>query len=337
MDGNDYITLLEKYHRGETSPGEERRLLQHLGQGSGISGTLEDYYSEKWKSSSAEGSENAGDYIKLIKERLDTGYNAEKAARTTKRLKFIAIAASAACLALALVFGIEYARLAGGKRSAKTEVFTENGQKTKITLPDGTSVWMNSGSEISYDGLFGHRTREVSLEGEAFFEVAKDGRRPFIVHTSLYDVKAVGTSFNVSSYDEDRTSVTTLMEGRVEITSTDKAATEFKETLNPSEYLTYDREKGDYSRQVSERASFAAVWRDNELVVAPNTTLEEFVKVLEREYNIEFVINNDKIRQFTFEGVIKNSQLSNVLEIMGISAPITYRIEKNRVVLDLKD
>lgn len=256
--------------------------------------------------------------------------------KALKRSFIIAVCSAAAALALALTFGISYGSLLRSKEAALTEVFTENGQKTRTVLPDGTEVWLNSGSEISYNGLYGFRKRDVELKGEAFFKVAKDKRHPFIVHTSDYDVKAVGTQFNVSSYADDRASETTLLEGKVEISSRSGATYAFQTTLEPSESLSFDRASGSYSKASSDRAAFASAWKDNELVVAPNTTLKEFIKVLEREYNISFIINSDKIRKFTFEGVIKNSQLSNVLEIMSISAPISYSIDKNCVVLDLK-
>jgi transmembrane sensor len=285
--------------------------------------------------------------LEAMKMKLDARIDASEAAGGSqcdpqrgkvvrKRRFIIAVCSAAACLALALAFGISYASLVGSRKAALTEVFTENGQKTRTLLPDGTEVWLNSGSMISYDGLYGFRKRDVKLKGEAFFKVAKDRKHPFVVHTSDYNVKALGTQFNVSSYADENTSETTLLEGKVEVSSPDGAAKTFQTTLEPSESISFDRASGSYSKSSSDRAAFAGAWKDNELVVAPNTTLDEFVKVLEREYNIHFIIKDDHIRKLTFEGVIKNSQLSNVLEIMSISAPISYSIDKNCVVLDMK-
>src|SRR5258708_5365973 len=97
------------------------------------------------------------------------------------------------------------------------QVSTRNGSRTKIVLPDGSQVWLNSGSNLTYTKEFGTRLREVELSGEAYFDVVKNPEQPFIIHTRQIDVKVVGTAFNVKSYPGERRTETTLIRGRVEV------------------------------------------------------------------------------------------------------------------------
>jgi len=97
-------------------------------------------------------------------------------------------------------------------------ISTKPGSKSKVELPDGTQVWLNADSKLEYKGDFSGKYREVSLSGEAYFDVVKDKSRPFLIHTSTIQVKVLGTAFNVRSYPADKTTETALIRGSVEIT-----------------------------------------------------------------------------------------------------------------------
>ncbi|HEY2350160.1 MAG TPA: FecR family protein, partial [Puia sp.] len=97
------------------------------------------------------------------------------------------------------------------------EVVTRNGSKSNILLPDGSSVWLNAGSRLTYDSLYGTSVREVSLSGEAYFDVVKNPKKPFIIHTGKINIRVLGTVFNVKSYPEDRTIETSLIRGSIEV------------------------------------------------------------------------------------------------------------------------
>ena len=111
----------------------------------------------------------------------------------------------------------------GSSNTAKEEDSTktlsaENGSRTRTILPDGSTVWVNAGSHISFDNDFKGQTREVTLNGEAYFDVVKNPKQPFIVHVSGYDIRVLGTAFNVKSYPGDKTIETTLLRGLVQVT-----------------------------------------------------------------------------------------------------------------------
>jgi transmembrane sensor len=115
-------------------------------------------------------------------------------------------------------------------------VGTKKGSKSHIVLPDGTNVWLNADSKIIYPGNFQGETREVSLVGEAFFDVVKNVNKPFIIHTGTMDVKVLGTAFNVRSYPGEMTTEASLLRGLIEVTlnGTEKK----KILLKPNEKLT---------------------------------------------------------------------------------------------------
>ncbi|MDP4251971.1 MAG: FecR family protein, partial [Bacteroidota bacterium] len=121
-----------------------------------------------------------------------------------------------------------------------SEVMAKPGARTKLVLPDGTQVWLNSGSKLHYNNDFNTRLREVNLEGEAFFDVVKDAAHPFIVHTSTINVKVLGTAFNVKSYPRDEVIETTLLRGLIEITRKDDPSTP-KVILKPNEKLIINK------------------------------------------------------------------------------------------------
>ena len=269
-----------------------------------------------------------------IRSRIDLALGFDEPVRRGSRffagVRRIAVWGAAACLAVAAVSGwYRYSEVMELKQDTVT-IFTEKSQKTNIILPDGTRVWLNSGSSLSYDGTFGLDSRDVRLEGEGYFDVAKNPECRFRVHTTGYTVEALGTSFNVKAYPDDAVSITTLIEGSVLIEAADGSST----VLEPLEAVVL--RNGNLSKRISETAEFAGLWRNNELIVDSGTTLESLASLLEREYNIRFVFRNERIRNLEFEGIIKNNNLNNVLQLIELSGKVSYSIEDDTVVLDLK-
>jgi ferric-dicitrate binding protein FerR (iron transport regulator) len=121
-----------------------------------------------------------------------------------KRRRFIYIGAAAAAV-IAIAFIIFADKGNAPARSAQQEIVAQKGSKTRTLLPDGSTVWLNAGSKIIYPSSFNASVREVTLQGEAFFDVVKQPGRPFIVHAADINIKVLGTAFNVKSYDEDKT------------------------------------------------------------------------------------------------------------------------------------
>lgn len=329
---SDKIELLEKFFCGATSAEEERALTEWLRENPESDPELAEYYRGKW--AAANGSMDSRVKARIhtrIRETIE-GAPAEAPAPRRRLLGRILPWAAAACIAIAAFAGwYNYAEVMS-RQDGLFEICTEKGQKINITLPDGTRVWLNSASRLSYNGGYNLRRRDVNLVGEGYFEVAKNPERRFRVNTGDYTVEALGTAFNIKSYPGDETSVTTLFEGKVRIDDGDG----FSTTLAPMEAVAYNAANGSFSKNASDRAEFAGLWRNNELIVESGTTLEKLTELLDREYNIRFIFRSERIKQLRFEGIIKNNNLHNVLELIGLSGEVTYTIEENTVVLDEK-
>lgn len=238
------------------------------------------------------------------------------------------------------------------------EVVTKKGSKTQVTLPDGTRLWLNADSRITYDENFREATREVTLSGEAFFEVAKDKSRPFIIHTPTIDIKVLGTEFNVRSYPKESTTETSLLHGSIEVTLNRQPAN--KIVLKPNEKLTVlnnnqqseperkgSLKKGDNIRNSTELPLVAisrlhfldddslpaeSLWMENKLAF-DNESFEKVASKLERWYNVEVETKNAALKEKHFTGVFENNTLAEVMEALRYSVGIRYEINQNKVII----
>ena len=270
----------------------------------------------------------------------------------SRRLWFMwGAAAVAACMA------IVYAR--NGVRSPASAppasgnfVSTKNGSKSKLQLPDGTQVWLNSGSNIAYDNDFGGKTRQVQLTGEAFFDVVKDNARPFIIHTATVDVMVLGTAFNVRSYPEEKVTETSLIRGAVEVTL--KANADKKILLKPNEKLIVSNDSmmvkndsilaSDVRKKPpvmtltqvhhlnKDSVASEVLWTKNKLVF-DGETLGEVALKLERWYGVKVIIQGDELKNIAYTGVFDDDNLTEVLYALQLSGNFKYVIKRNEVII----
>lgn len=207
------------------------------------------------------------------------------------------------------------------------KVLVDKGQRASVILPDGTKVWLNSHTELTYNGDYGKGNRQVVLSGEGYFEVAKDTTLRFIVKAGEMEVEALGTTFNVKAYQEDRELTTTLFEGKVR-TSVGKDEV----ILKPDESLSFDKS----SRRMivsDDLAAYARMWKDNELVFK-GATMEEVAVMLDRLYNVKVRFASEKVKHYRFSGVIKNNSLDNVIELISLTAPIMYKKVGGEIIIE---
>lgn len=204
------------------------------------------------------------------------------------------------------------------------KVLVDKGQRASVILPDGTKVWLNSHTELTYNGDYGKGNRQVVLSGEGYFEVAKDTTLRFIVKAGEMEVEALGTTFNVKAYQEDRELTTTLFEGKVR-TSVGKDEV----ILKPDESLSFDKS----SRRMivsDDLAAYARMWKDNELVFKGAT----IAVMLDRLYNVKVRFASEKVKHYRFSGVIKNNSLDNVIELISLTAPIMYKKVGGEIIIE---
>lgn len=208
------------------------------------------------------------------------------------------------------------------------------GSVAEMYLPDGSHIFLNSGSKIKYsiDGLKGRR--EIFLEGEAWFQVAKMKEKPFLVHTSFYDVQVTGTTFNVKAYTNDKEVITTLEEGSVHVKSSENMKLTGETILRPGEQLIYNKESQKILVNEVNTKWFTS-WKDNKLVFV-NMSLKELEILLERKYGVDIEIGEKRILNYHYDGTIKNESILEVLEILRETLPIKYQIIGQKIIISKK-
>jgi transmembrane sensor len=203
------------------------------------------------------------------------------------------------------------------------------GSISQFVLPDSTQIYLNAGSELKYTLGKNRNLREVSLDGEAWFHVSKQKNRPFIVHTSMYDVRVLGTEFNVKAYGSDAKIVTTLEQGSLLITPRERLSAFPSFRLSPDEQFIYNRLTNSLHVSNVNSSQYSA-WRDNKLVFL-NLSLQELIVVLERKYGVTIEADSSDILKYHYHGTLKNETIIEVLEMVKKTLPIDYSIRDNKI------
>lgn len=241
------------------------------------------------------------------------------------------------------------------KQTKQDPIVANNGSRSRSLLPDGTTVWLNAGSKLHYENDFNGATREVRLEGEAFFDVVKQPERPFIVHTSGIDIRVLGTAFNVKSYPEDETVETTLYRGLVQV-SRQEDITAMPIELKPNEKLILPKqaakeevklseEKIPFAKQLpassiithidstkKESERFETAWLYSRLEFRGDS-FEELAHKLERWYNVTIVFTDERVKQLNVTGSLESETVEQAFVALKVAFPINYKINNNEVLV----
>ncbi|MEP7258710.1 MAG: FecR domain-containing protein [Flavitalea sp.] len=243
-----------------------------------------------------------------------------------------------------------------GKKSphiiAQNTVSTKRGSKTKIQLPDGSQAWLNADSKLTYNESFTGASREVTLSGEAYFDVVKDKAHPFIIHTESIDLKVLGTAFNVRSYANEKNTETALIRGSVEIVlrhNPDKKIIlkPFEKLVVQNNEFTVTQEQGgsDISDndhplmtlgkvhfQKKDSIATEILWVKDKLAFE-GETLENIALKIERWYDVKVVITDDDLKDNTYSGVFEDESLKQVMEALRLTGNFKYQIGKKEVII----
>jgi transmembrane sensor len=208
--------------------------------------------------------------------------------------------------------------------SAKNQIIIPYGKRSDVTLPDGTHIWLNSGSQLSYPTEFKPDSREVYLLGEAFFDVKPNPNRPFYVITRDIRIKVLGTSFNVSSYTDDNTIQTVLIRGKVSAGKNQL----FAKTIDliPGERMIYDKNENILSKDKVD-VEFYASWVNGYLIFY-NMPITEVYKKLERYYN-HSIVAEEGLEKITFSGKLDlKDNIKDVLDNISFASSVNI-LENN--------
>ncbi|MDD2792367.1 MAG: FecR family protein [Sediminibacterium sp.] len=240
----------------------------------------------------------------------------------------------------------------GNKKGFSNEVITQKGSKSYIKLPDGTGVWLNTDSKLTYAENFSGNTREVMLTGEAYFDVAHDPAHPFIIHTGKINIKVLGTAFNVRNYPQDKALETSLMRGKIEVSVNNRPGEII--VMKPLEKLIISKDSSYTSEQSAKQVANEPTnkvvltsvtyvqkdslvaetsWLNNKMAFI-NEPLENIAQEIERKYDVTVVFNNPKARNYRYTGVFDNVSLQKVFEIIKYSKNINYRIVDKTLIIE---
>ena len=207
------------------------------------------------------------------------------------------------------------------------EIGALRGQKASVTLPDGTKITLNSESTLKYSTNYNQSDRAVELVGEAYFEVAKNKKIPFVVKAGKLEIEAKGTAFNIKAYPTDNSISTTLTEGKIEVKTP-------VDVLNmiPNERMEYNITDQTFRKLTLTDAEGSIGWLNDELSFE-NATLAEVVANFSRIYNIDIQFASESIKEQRFTGKINNNSLLSVLRIISFTSPIRFEQKDSVVIL----
>jgi len=236
-----------------------------------------------------------------------------------------------------------------------TEIVTVNGQKKEITLPDGTKVWLNSGTTFKYTEDYGEVNREVYLQGEAFFDVTRDESKTFIVKAGDLTIRVLGTSFNVNCYPDNKVVETTVISGIVSIENVNTEKGSDIVILNKLEKGTFlkDQQKMMIDKNMindpvkplalkkltlsEDETGYIASWKDQTLSFN-NETFEEMAVKLQRWFNVSIRIEDESLKNYRYKGKFDNVRnIYQVLEVVRLATPITYEYNEKTKEITIRE
>lgn len=321
------IELLHRLIAGTTTEEENRQLMEWFRQ----CASKEEFFmlfETAWKESP---DEMPRDVQERMYRRLSRELDEKKTKTILLRSRFSwKVWPQIAVACIIIVLGLVNYRMNDKQKQLSTQNFTvlvEKGQRAFITLPDSTKVWLNSDTKISYPADYGLKERNVTLVGEAYFEVAKNPDKRFIVEAKGMQVEALGTSFNVNAYQNDNKIIASLFSGSVRVSYDSHVA-----ILKPHESVKVDLLNRSFSRYKDESMQNIALWRKNEITF-DGESLEEITHIMSRLYNTTICIEDESLKKVCYIGTIRNNNLENFIDIINLTTPVVYENKGDTVFL----
>ena len=359
LKNSEFKSLLGKFQAGSCSP-EELRRLEEMFLDATISENIKNAMLDEIPEFETKSTGIDTDYDRIFKT-IQQIISEQKKHRRIVNLRFN-LARIAAIVVVAFLLGgtLSYFLL---RTEAKTnvsfcEVTAPLGSTSEIVLPDNSRVWLNAGSKIKYSTSFNQGDRLIFLEGEGYFKVAKNKELPFVVDAFGFEVKALGTEFNVKAYKDDATIETTMVEGKVTLQhatenimdgvflSPNQKATFYKAkeslTIEVIKKIEEKKEELNYipgdrlviTPRIDPRSIIS--WKEDRLIIE-RERLDDLVELLGRKYNFNFEFKSNDIKRFRFSGTLEDETLQQVMDVIKISSPIDYVIVGKTVIIERND
>lgn len=306
--------ILYKFFEGKASPKEQRLIGQWLDE------------SEKHKEVLVQ--ERMVFDAMIVSGEITDRQSVQSRKKRTRVVFMELLRIAAVILVMFLVGGYIYVRKMEEIRLANNIVTVPVGQRVNLQLPDGTSVWLNASSEIIYPAYFSGSTREIHLNGEAYFEVEHNASKPFIVHTETFDIKVLGTKFNVEAYKGMEGFTTALMEGSVEVT--DRKNKDKSVRLYPAQKVAF--RNGELCKSPIDNYDVYR-WREG-LICFKEVRFADLMRQLEKNYGVRILINNEAVKEKVFSGKFRTTDgIDNALRLLQKEGHYTFEWDENKTTV----
>ncbi len=211
-------------------------------------------------------------------------------------------------------------------------VKTPTGMQTDFLLPDGSHIWLNSGSVLKYPVPFTTDKRQVELSGEAFFDVVKDPSHPFLVKAGKMNIEVKGTRFNVINYPNEMRTELILERGRVRLFSGNYEDNNTVTNIIPGEHVVLDNSQNKLEVSKVDVDKYTA-WKEG-MLIFKDDPMDEVVRKLNRWFNVDIILQSPELKEYVYTATFKDETLTQILELLKISAPVKYNITERKQLDD---
>ena len=211
-------------------------------------------------------------------------------------------------------------------------ITTPPGVKSQAQLPDGTKVWLNSGSSLRYPSSFSNNSREVELKGEAFFDVAKDVKRPFFVDLGKIGIEVVGTEFNVINYEWEKQTEVVLASGKVKLFGKQENEKQLIAEMEPGQQAIYSKAEEELSLKYVDTEKYIS-WINGRLIFKDDP-MDEVIRKLDRWFNVEFELEDPEVAQYIYTATFQYETIEQILNLIKRTSPVEYVIIPGNHLID---
>lgn len=327
MTREEYLSIFERYLNNEAAEDEVKMLVDKIRDDQRIS----DFFETEISKMSSEMPQDV--QLRLFTELMDEiGTDIKPASRSRfsinykSVLKWTAVLILPVASAWLMYLWMQNSNDRENSAGSPVTISASNGEKAEVMLADGSKVWINSGSTLTYDNSYNKKQRKLMLDGEAFFEVAKNEHCPFVVVANDMEVEALGTSFNMNAYGEDAHFSSVLLDGKIKVHVFDQ---EF--VLNSNERVVWHKNLNLVTKDTVNAADFVQ-WKSGSLYFR-NSSFEEIANTLSRTFNVEIKFASEALKDVRFSGTLGNNSIKNSLDILSLTSAMRYEMEGTTIAL----
>lgn len=219
--------------------------------------------------------------------------------------------------------------------SVNEMVVSTSTEKQEVLLPDGTTVWLNTKSSISYPEKFDGSQRLVKMTGEAYFDVEKNPEKPFIIQAENMKIEVIGTSFNINSHDLDNEQSVTVTSGKVAVSEWGNTDLDKITYLTKGEVARYNNNLRNITKSMNEDVNFLS-WKSGELTFK-DSSLKSIISDLQRHYQVEFIVEEEIKDDYSFNAIFRGNTLDEIISVLEISLGLELQAENNQIMIKKKE